>query len=111
MQWGRLMGIFRSPLRFFKKLLKVRTYFPGTLELSKREERCALLRLKLKSRELRENLLLASFWPFFGLCFYALEWLVPGRVYHEMYHPAGYWRFRSTPFRLAFQPWGKGMLG
>ena len=47
-----------------------------------------MLRLKLKSREVRENLLLASFWPFFGLCFYALEWLVPGRVYHEMYHPA-----------------------
>ena len=35
----------------------------------------------------RRNLMHAALWPFFGLCFYALEWLVPGRVYHVMYHP------------------------
>ena len=35
----------------------------------------------------RRNLMYAAFWPFFGLCFYALEWLVPGREYHVMYHP------------------------
>ena len=35
----------------------------------------------------RRNLLCAAFWPLFGLCFYALEWLVPGRQYHVMYHP------------------------
>ena len=35
----------------------------------------------------RRNLMYAAFWPFFGLYFYALEWLVPGRVYHVMYHP------------------------
>ena len=40
-----------------------------------------------RSAELRRNLAYAAFWPFFGLCFYALEWLVPGRVYHVMYHP------------------------
>ena len=40
-----------------------------------------------RSDELRRNLAYAAFWPFFGLCFYALEWLVPGRVYHVMYHP------------------------
>ena len=40
-----------------------------------------------RSAELRRNLACAAFWPFFGLCFYALEWLVPGRVYHVMYHP------------------------
>ena len=39
------------------------------------------------SAELRRNLAYATFWPFFGLCFYALEWLVPGREYHVMYHP------------------------
>lgn len=39
------------------------------------------------SGELRQNILLALFWPAFGLCFFALEWLVPGRVYHVMYHP------------------------
>lgn len=37
--------------------------------------------------EIRRNLLLASFWLVFGACFYALEWLVPGRQYHVMYHP------------------------
>lgn len=37
--------------------------------------------------ETRRNLLLAAFWPVFGICFYALEWLVPGRQYHVMYHP------------------------
>ena len=37
--------------------------------------------------EYRRNLIYAAFWPFFGLCFYALEWLVPGRAYHVMYHP------------------------
>ena len=37
--------------------------------------------------EIRRNLLLAAFWPVFGICFYALEWLVPGRQYHVMYHP------------------------
>ena len=41
----------------------------------------------LRTREDRENLILASFWLVFGLCFYALEWLVPGRSYHVMYHP------------------------
>lgn len=41
----------------------------------------------MRSAELRRNLAFAAFWPFFGLCFYALEWLVPGRVYHVMYHP------------------------
>ena len=41
----------------------------------------------MRSAELRHNLAYAAFWPFFGLCFYALEWLVPGRVYHVMYHP------------------------
>ena len=40
-----------------------------------------------RSDELWRNLAYAAFWPFFGLCFYALEWLVPGRVYHVMYHP------------------------
>lgn len=40
-----------------------------------------------RSAERRRNLLLAAFWPFFGLCFYALEWLVPERRYHVMYHP------------------------
>ena len=40
-----------------------------------------------RSAELRRNLAYAAFWPFFGLCFYALEWLVTGRVYHVMYHP------------------------
>lgn len=40
-----------------------------------------------RSDELWRNLAFAAFWPFFGLCFYALEWLVPGRVYHVMYHP------------------------
>ena len=39
------------------------------------------------SDEYRRNLMLAAFWPLFGLCFYALEWLVPGRVYHVMHHP------------------------
>lgn len=39
------------------------------------------------SAEYRQNLILAAFWPLFGLCFYALEWLVPGRAYHVMYHP------------------------
>ena len=37
--------------------------------------------------EIRRNLLLASFWLVFGACFYALEWLVPLRQYHVMYHP------------------------
>ena len=37
--------------------------------------------------EIRRNLLLASFWLVFGACFYALEWLVPNRQYHVMYHP------------------------
>ena len=45
-----------------------------------------LLRV-LRSRENRENLVLAAFWLVFGLCFYALEWLVPGRSYQVMYHP------------------------
>ena len=40
-----------------------------------------------RSAQMRRNLLLAAFWPFFGLCFYALEWLVPERRYHVMYHP------------------------
>ena len=39
------------------------------------------------SAEYRRNLILAAFWPLFGLCFYALEWLVPERAYHVMYHP------------------------
>lgn len=39
-------------------------------------------------KEWGRNLVYAAFWPLFGLCFYALEWLVPGRVYHVMYHPA-----------------------
>lgn len=42
---------------------------------------------KLRSAELRRNLLLASFWLLFGGCFYALEWLVPAREFHVMYHP------------------------
>lgn len=46
-----------------------------------------MLRSMLRTRDVRENLLLAAFWPLFGLCFYALEWLVPGRTYHVMYHP------------------------
>jgi len=37
--------------------------------------------------ERRCNLLLAMFWAVFGFAFYALEWLVPGRQYHAMYHP------------------------
>lgn len=40
-----------------------------------------------RSGEYRRNLGLAAFWPVFGLCFYALEWLVPQRQYHVMYHP------------------------
>lgn len=39
--------------------------------------------LKERKRELR----LALFWPFFGMSFYALEWLVPERSYHVMEHP------------------------
>lgn len=39
-------------------------------------------------KEWGRNLLYAAFWPLFGLCFYALEWLVPERAYHVMYHPA-----------------------
>ena len=46
-----------------------------------------MLHSMLRRREIRQNLLLAAFWPVFGLCFYALEWLVPGRQYHVMYHP------------------------
>ena len=46
-----------------------------------------MLRSMLPSAEIRRNLLLAGFWPLFGLCFYALEWLVPARDYHVMYHP------------------------
>lgn len=41
-----------------------------------------------RRKEWGRNLSYAAFWPLFGLCFYALEWLVPGRVYHVMYHPA-----------------------
>lgn len=41
----------------------------------------------LRSSETRRNLMLALFWPLFGLCFYAMEWLVPQRSYHVMYHP------------------------
>ena len=37
--------------------------------------------------ENRRNLLLAGFWLLFGASFYALEWLVPARKYHVMYHP------------------------
>ena len=40
-----------------------------------------------RRKEWGRNLGYAAFWPLFGLCFYALEWLVPGRVYHVMYHP------------------------
>lgn len=39
------------------------------------------------SAEVRQNLIYAAFWPLFGICFYALEWLVPGRAYHVVYHP------------------------
>lgn len=46
-----------------------------------------MLRSMLRSAEIRQNLLLAGFWPLFGICFYALEWLVPVRDYHVMYHP------------------------
>ena len=35
----------------------------------------------------RKNLIWAAFWLLFGACFYALEWLVPQRRYHVMYHP------------------------
>lgn len=35
----------------------------------------------------RKNLKWAAFWLLFGACFYALEWLVPQRSYHVMYHP------------------------
>ena len=41
----------------------------------------------LRSAEIRLNVLLAGFWLLFGASFYALEWLVPARDYHEMYHP------------------------
>lgn len=37
--------------------------------------------------EKRWNLVLAMFWVVFGASFYALEWLVPQRQYHVMYHP------------------------
>lgn len=47
----------------------------------------SVLRFILGSAENRRNLLLASFWLVFGLSFYALEWLVPERQYHVMYHP------------------------
>ena len=38
-------------------------------------------------RDRLQDLLLAGFWLLFGLSFYALEWLVPERQYHVMYHP------------------------
>ncbi len=41
----------------------------------------------MRSRAYGENLRLALFWPVFGGLFYALEWLVPARSYHIMYHP------------------------
>ncbi len=41
----------------------------------------------LRSRKMRQNLMLAAFWPVFGGLFYAMEWLVPERSYHVMYHP------------------------
>lgn len=41
----------------------------------------------LRSAEVRRNIFLAMFWPLFGLCFYALEWLVPQREFFVMYHP------------------------
>ena len=46
-----------------------------------------MLLTKFRDRETIHNLLLASFWLLFGLSFYALEWLVPQREYHVMYHP------------------------
>lgn len=33
------------------------------------------------------HLKLLLFWPFYGLFFYAIEWLVPGRTYHVMWCP------------------------
>ncbi len=39
------------------------------------------------SHESLKNLRLALFWPVFGMLFYAMEWLVPPRSYHVMYHP------------------------
>ena len=41
----------------------------------------------LRSAQVRRNVLLAGFWLLFGGAFYALEWLVPVREYHVMYHP------------------------
>ena len=41
----------------------------------------------LRSAEVRLNVLLAGFWLLFGASFYALEWLVPTREFHVMYHP------------------------
>ncbi len=46
-----------------------------------------MLRSMLRSGEVRRNVLLAGFWLLFGASFYALEWLVPPREFHVMYHP------------------------
>ena len=46
-----------------------------------------MLRSMLRSTQVRWNVLLAGFWLLFGASFYALEWLVPVREFHVMYHP------------------------
>ena len=70
-----------------------------------------MLRSMLRRREIRENLALAAFWPVFGLCFYALEWLVPGRMYHVMYHPVDDWIPFCELFVIPYLFWFVFMVG
>ena len=67
--------------------------------------------MDLITPERRRNLLLASFWLFFGAAFYALEWLVPARQYHVMYHPIDDWIPFCELFLIPYLFWFVFMVG
>ncbi len=62
-------------------------------------------------REYLHNLTLALFWPAFGAAFYAMEWLVPARDYHVMYHPIDSLIPFSEIFLIPYLFWFVFMVG